>query len=90
MPRIIIEVDENYHNQWKLFSIGLRSDMTKEALKAFGKHAYDTNLTLLPGYEPDECHLCSYPMSDHDYTPATATSPGEYSCPTLDEDELPY
>jgi hypothetical protein len=58
--------------------------------KALGVYFWNEHGLVFPGYTPDECPFCSFPMSQHDYTPATATSPGEYSCPTLDKDDLPY
>jgi hypothetical protein len=84
MARIFSDVDMKTYNVFKRYCIG-RGSIGAVVFKAVGAKMWEDGV-LLPGYTPDECHLCTYPMSDHEWEPATATEPGQYRCPAIDDE----
>jgi hypothetical protein len=87
MTRFMVNATEQQHTSFKRFAVG-RGGMSAIILRLIGAEMWEHG-ELFPGYEPDECHLCSYPIEQHTLHAATATEPGGMECPSPD-DNIPF
>ena len=87
MARIVVECSDEQHKLFKRWAVG-RGHMGNIVLELIGKEMWENGGFYFPGYEPDECPLCSHPISEHNPKPATATEPGGLECPS--PEDLPY